>query len=65
MSPQATAVMKEAMARSGTESYQKELVIHAHVERPPRPAKASELLALQRRINKPRGHYYLLPDITK
>ena len=24
-----------------------------------RPAKASELLALQRRINKPRGHYYL------
>lgn len=29
-----------------------------------RPAKASELLALQRRINKPRGHYYLQQERT-
>ena len=27
-----------------------------------RPAKPSELLALQRRINKPRGHYYLMQE---
>ena len=27
-----------------------------------RPAKPSELLALQRRINKPRGHPYLMQE---
>lgn len=30
-----------------------------------RPAKASELLALQKRINKPRGHRFLMQDVVR
>ena len=56
MSPQAKAVMQEAMMRDAADKFSKEdLAIRA-----PKPATRMQILKLQRHVNKPRGHNYLL-----
>lgn len=54
-SPQAAAVMREAMIKGHAAKFQQELNITA-----PKPATFDQLCKLQRSVNKPRGHYYLL-----
>lgn len=59
MSPQASAIMKEAMVRADVQKHTFEQ------ERPPRPATRSQLEKVQRHFNKPHGHPYILSGGSK
>lgn len=54
-SPQAAEIMREAMMKGQIHKFQQDLRIA-----PPKPATMEQILKLQRHVNKPRGHCYLL-----